>query len=116
MPQSATRLVGVLLLSGVLCSCQGTAPQAVHTPTQPLDAFAAQRERQSYIDSNYQQQLKTGRAGNEKEARALAALEWENHERHRTDNPSWSTSWSTADAAKRRQKEFEEKLDDLDLK
>ncbi len=35
------------------------------------------KERTDYVNSNYQMQLKTGRAQNEKEARALAALDYE---------------------------------------
>jgi hypothetical protein len=106
----------MLLMSGALCGCQNTGTQTAGNPARPRDAFAAQVERQSYVDGNYQQQLKTGRAKNEKEARALAALEWETQERHRTDTAVWSARWSSDDAAKRRQQELEADLDDLDLK
>ena len=35
------------------------------------------KNREAYINSHSEMQLKTGRANNEEEARALAALEWE---------------------------------------
>lgn len=73
-------LITCCLIGGLSgCTNQGLAlrdsgPHAGSTNTVGRDRLA---QRDSYIDHHYKTQLKSGRASNEEEARALASLEWE---------------------------------------
>ena len=72
------------------------------------------RDREHYVDKSYQMQLETGRAKNEEEARALAALEWE-QVRHRSDSRTrQSVTWSSRDSEQRKQKQLESELEQMD--
>ena len=108
-------VAGSLLIVGLLPGCNST-PNSTRSRSPDLnsDAFAIQRDRENYVESNYQLILKSGRVANETEARVLAAQDWEAHERHRSDRVT--TRWSSRDQAIREQKQFEEELSDLERK
>lgn len=74
----------ILLMGGMIavlagCTNRGlalrdTGPHSGRAPSAGVDRL---KNRDAYINSHYEMQLKTGRADNEEEARALASLEWE---------------------------------------
>lgn len=76
------------------------------------DAWATQREREGYVDANYQRLMESGRFKNEAEAKAYAAYEWGRlHPNPAAEaEPQYSATWSSADAAKRQQAKLEADL------
>ena len=111
--------MGLLLWGGLLAGCHGVGKSGLtgrsDRPVTVPTAFEPHQARDLYIESHYEQHLKAGRVTNADEARALAAHDWEAHERHRNDSTQSST-WSSADAAKREQKQFEKELPEMELK
>jgi hypothetical protein len=67
--------------------------------------------RKNYVDAHYQQVLKAGRAANPDQARAVAGLDWDSHEVNRHDPAVESYTWSSDDARKREQRQFETDLE-----
>jgi len=115
---SALLCVGVW--GGVVAGCSnpGLAMREPGSDFAQGNISASDRtnDRKHYVDHSYQRHLDSGRAKNEDEARALAGLEWE-RVRHRSDNQTTqSTTWSSRDAAERKQKQLESELEQLDLK
>lgn len=113
-------MVLTMAVAALAAGCSSTGKSVRHggsrTTNPTPDAFAAQRERESYVDSNYKQHLSSGRAKNESEARALAGLDWEVHHRRHAASNNETVRWDSSDAARRRQQAFEKELEDLDLK
>jgi len=113
-------LTGILTAATLLAGCQfgQTSRSAVHPDhrSERPDPLAAERQRETYVNSNYLKFLNSGRVTTEKEARALAAHDWEAHERHRIDGSTQTTTWSRQDRSKQAQQEFEADLAKLESK
>ncbi|MCF7688147.1 MAG: hypothetical protein K9M98_13375 [Cephaloticoccus sp.] len=120
MPKPSALLLGLLLGSGFLAGCHGWGKSdhanRFDRPANVPTAFEQQQARDSYIESHYEQHLKAGRVANADEARALAAHDWEAYERHRSGQDASTVRWSSADAAKREQRKFEQELAEMEQK
>lgn len=103
---------GLIFITGCQSSDRSSQTSRLQEPRRAVSNF---QQRAAYVEQNYELQLKTGRAKNEKEARALSALEWE-HVRNRADNQTQqSITWSSRDAALRKQEKLRSDLEKMEM-
>jgi hypothetical protein len=119
--QSTPRTLGLLAAWAVLTAACSTYQQAARQQAGPArftgsDALEPGVKRKNYVDAHYKQVLKSGRAANADQARAVAGLDWDSHERDRQTSPTQSYAWSSDDARKREQAQFESDLEKMTQK
>lgn len=105
-------VLAILATAGCQHAGHSARPDSRSSRTASTDAFARGEERKAYVDAHYEQVLKSGRAANADQARAVAGLDWDNHVRNHPE-PTESWSWSSDDARRREQDKFEADLEKL---
>jgi hypothetical protein len=98
-----------LAFAGTACHGPPSATRDRQTPTP----FEQQQARAAYINSHYEKYLQGGRTTDKKIARAMAALEWDNHARRNWERNSETVQWSSDTRAKTEQRAFEQKLREM---